>query len=327
MARPPSYVSILDKSGVFRVDERESLYYELRGPSTSSRKADKDLGGDTASMDKNDPSNKACRRVVLVMGAFGTLRWMDYLADQLAAEGFQVLTYNHRGIGPGGCCTVSGGAEHIARRRGAGAGGGARGVGQPGSSSHLRATSPRCLAPHRPCVGCQEGTGRGREGPPVRREYGRVRPAANGIAGLARHRGEPPPVVHRVPFYGRDVAWHPSARVVLEPNHGPLDPSSTRSRRGNLAPTPRREDHGTNRHTRPHHSHSQARGFSAGPGPTGTTHCCKRGAHARLSRARGLLGGRDVTLSGGATGRGILDEERLIPAAQQFHAQMCTNAA
>jgi len=107
MARPPSYVSIPDKSGIFRVGERESLYYELRGSTASSTKAGNDLGGAT---DK-EPSKKGGRRVVLVMGAFGTLRWVDWLADKLAAEGYQVLSYNHRGIG-GGCCGTRGGAEN-----------------------------------------------------------------------------------------------------------------------------------------------------------------------------------------------------------------------
>lgn len=106
MARPPSYVSIPDKSGIFRVDKRESIYYELRGPGASSTKAGTDLGGAT---DNKEPC-KAGRRVVLVMGAFGTLRWVDFLADKLTGEGYQVLSYNHRGIG-GGCCGVRGGAE------------------------------------------------------------------------------------------------------------------------------------------------------------------------------------------------------------------------
>jgi len=65
MARPPSYVSIPDKPGIFRIDERESLYYELRGSAASSTKAGNDLGGAT---DK-EPSKKGGRRVVLVMGA------------------------------------------------------------------------------------------------------------------------------------------------------------------------------------------------------------------------------------------------------------------
>lgn len=107
MARPPSYVSIPDKSGIFRVGERESLYYELQGSAASSTKAGNDLGGAT---DK-EPSKKGGRREVLVMGAFGTLRWVDLLADKLAAEGYQVLSYNHRGIG-GGCCGTRGGAEN-----------------------------------------------------------------------------------------------------------------------------------------------------------------------------------------------------------------------
>jgi len=36
---------------------------------------------------------------------------VDFLADKLAAEGYQVLSYNHRGIG-GGCCGTRGGAEN-----------------------------------------------------------------------------------------------------------------------------------------------------------------------------------------------------------------------
>ena len=109
MARPPSYVSILDKSGIFRVDKRDSLYYELRGPAASFTKTDNDQGGAT---DK-EPSKKAGHRVVLVMGAFGMLRRVDFLADKLAAEGYQVMSYNHRGIG-GGCFGTRGGAENHA---------------------------------------------------------------------------------------------------------------------------------------------------------------------------------------------------------------------
>ncbi|KAJ3063007.1 hypothetical protein HDU99_005016, partial [Rhizoclosmatium hyalinum] len=53
-----------------------TLYYELRGRSDSPRK------------------------VVLLMGAFATLRHFDQLADTLTANyDCQVLTYDHRGIG------------------------------------------------------------------------------------------------------------------------------------------------------------------------------------------------------------------------------------
>jgi pimeloyl-ACP methyl ester carboxylesterase len=113
MARPPSYVSIPDKSGIFRVDERETMYYELRGPAASSTKAGTDFSGATY----NKEPCKAGRRVVLVMGAFGTLRWVDFLADKLAAEGYQVLSYNHRGIG-GGCCGARAGSGNEEEEQG-----------------------------------------------------------------------------------------------------------------------------------------------------------------------------------------------------------------
>lgn len=113
MARPPSYVSIPDKSGIFHVDERESMYYELRGPVASSTKASTDFSGAT---DNKEPC-KAGRRVVLVMGAFGTLRWVDFLADKLAAGGYQVLSYNHRGIG-GGCCAARAGSGNEEEEQG-----------------------------------------------------------------------------------------------------------------------------------------------------------------------------------------------------------------
>ena len=148
MARPPSYVSIPDKSGIFRVGERESLYYELRGSTASSTKAGNDLGGAT---DK-EPSKKGGRRVVLVMGAFGTLRWVDWLADKLAAEGYQVLSYNHRGIG-GGCCGTRGGAENQVEEEAQGEEDVSCNMGRPGSPPYVRAAGSRRLAPHRPRLG------------------------------------------------------------------------------------------------------------------------------------------------------------------------------
>ena len=95
MARPPSYVSIPDKAGIFPVDEQESLYYELRGISTT-------ITTSSRTTTSSKPSTTTSKhRVVIVMGAFGTLRWVDYLADKLAAQGHEVLTYNHRGVGVG----------------------------------------------------------------------------------------------------------------------------------------------------------------------------------------------------------------------------------
>ncbi|KAJ3287823.1 hypothetical protein HDU79_005390 [Rhizoclosmatium sp. JEL0117] len=65
-------------TGTFTISAQPSatLYYELRGRSDSPRK------------------------VVLLMGAFATLRHFDQLADTLASNyDCQVLTYDHRGIG------------------------------------------------------------------------------------------------------------------------------------------------------------------------------------------------------------------------------------
>ena len=52
--------------------------------------------GGTMTAESSDPSPP--KRALLVMGAFASLRWLDCLADRLAAEGFEVLSYNHRGL-------------------------------------------------------------------------------------------------------------------------------------------------------------------------------------------------------------------------------------
>ena len=75
----PLYISADARGDRCTVAADVSLYYELRG------------------------TPDAPHKVVLIMGAFATLRHFEQLADSLAAAGgghnFQVLTYDHRGIG------------------------------------------------------------------------------------------------------------------------------------------------------------------------------------------------------------------------------------
>lgn len=70
----PDYSSSADKCAHYSGSDC-SLYYELRG------------------------LNNDDKYVVLIMGAFATLRHYDELADKLSTSGYQVLTYDHRGIG------------------------------------------------------------------------------------------------------------------------------------------------------------------------------------------------------------------------------------
>lgn len=69
----PDFVSKPEQTGVFGLTDC-SLYFERRGISGTEN-------------------------VVLIIGAFATLRRFDQLADHLASSGFNVLTYDHRGIG------------------------------------------------------------------------------------------------------------------------------------------------------------------------------------------------------------------------------------
>lgn len=66
---------------------------------------------------------KPPKRALLVMGAFASLRWLDCLADRLAAEGFEVLSYNHRGLPMGSYVDMSGLPEKQGRTTEEGGGG------------------------------------------------------------------------------------------------------------------------------------------------------------------------------------------------------------
>ena len=68
MARDPLHVSVPDREGTFSLGDGDGLYYELRG------------------LQNNEGDKKA----ILVMGAFGTLHWLNHVADKLAVHGFQV---------------------------------------------------------------------------------------------------------------------------------------------------------------------------------------------------------------------------------------------
>ena len=70
----PDYISSAEKSAFFSGSPDCALYYEQRG------------------------SNNV-KYVVLIMGAFATLKHFDELADKLSSSGYNVLTYDHRGIG------------------------------------------------------------------------------------------------------------------------------------------------------------------------------------------------------------------------------------
>jgi pimeloyl-ACP methyl ester carboxylesterase len=70
----PHYVTGERVVGSLDIDDAGSIYYELRG-------------------------NRDQPKVVLIMGAFSTLRHYDEVSDFLSTNGFCVLTYDHRGIG------------------------------------------------------------------------------------------------------------------------------------------------------------------------------------------------------------------------------------
>jgi pimeloyl-ACP methyl ester carboxylesterase len=70
----PHYVTGEHLVGTLDVKDAGTIYYELRGRSDQPK-------------------------VVLIMGAFSTLRHYDEVADFLSSNGFCVLTYDHRGIG------------------------------------------------------------------------------------------------------------------------------------------------------------------------------------------------------------------------------------
>jgi pimeloyl-ACP methyl ester carboxylesterase len=119
--RDPTYVSLPDHWGVLPLDQGEEIYYELRLPkgrqirTNTTSEGESEVGdfidlsaaaeseGETgeegvaaaAAADGFKPKKK---RALLVMGAFASLRWLDCLADRLAAEGYEVCSYNHRGI-------------------------------------------------------------------------------------------------------------------------------------------------------------------------------------------------------------------------------------
>jgi len=70
----PDYISSAEKSCYFSGCPDCCLYYEQRGLNN-------------------------IKNIVLIMGAFATLRHFDELADKLSSSGYNVLTYDHRGIG------------------------------------------------------------------------------------------------------------------------------------------------------------------------------------------------------------------------------------
>lgn len=185
MARDPTYVSLPDSWGLLPLDQEEEIYYELRlpkhgapapsvpkgssGSSSSSSEAvavsieeteddycvfdlsaavgerEQAQAVGTATDEASDPSPP--KRALLVMGAFASLRWLDCLADRLAAEGMEVLTYNHRGLPLGSYVDLSGLAQEDNGRAKQAHGGGGGSDDDDGSSSSSDASFSRSRSP------------------------------------------------------------------------------------------------------------------------------------------------------------------------------------
>ncbi len=109
--RDPTYVSLPDRWGVLPLDQEEEVYYELRlpkSPLNEENEEGEEEEGAKATPDGAEPKLAPKKRALLVMGAFASLRWLDNLADRLASEGFEVCSYNHRGIPLGSYVDLSG---------------------------------------------------------------------------------------------------------------------------------------------------------------------------------------------------------------------------
>jgi alpha-beta hydrolase superfamily lysophospholipase len=67
--------------GWYQVEDAIRLHYELYQP---------------------DDRSSSRGRIVMIMGAFGTKRHFASTASFLASNGYEVLTYDHRGVGKSG---------------------------------------------------------------------------------------------------------------------------------------------------------------------------------------------------------------------------------
>lgn len=99
----PSAVTKPDESGYVEVSSGISLHYELYSPPSSNVADEEAMYDELSSRPEQRQGHQLHKsRVLLIMGAFATKAHFASTARFLADEGYEVLIYDHRGVGGSG---------------------------------------------------------------------------------------------------------------------------------------------------------------------------------------------------------------------------------